>query len=282
MELQQQILRIIDAKIAANQLVLPSMPDIFLKVKQIVDDPNSNINNIANVITRDPSLTARILKVSNNSLYRANREITNLQQAVSRLGMQLTKTLVTSHAITQMFNQPKGKLKPFFSQLQHHSTNVSAHAYAIAKNFTRINPDDALLAGLVHNIGYLPLAKCTETFPEVENNPSLLIEIMGNVHTTVGRMVLNSWGFPKHIIEASVQYVDQFRAGSAVADLTDIVIISGLNTYRNTDHPCTLPDWSLYPAFQKIGINTRDELAKLDNINADIESARIMLGIPQL
>ncbi len=280
MDLQQQILEKIEAKIARNQLVLPSMPDIFLKVKKIVDDPNSNINNIATIITRDPSLTARILKVSNNSLYRANNEITNLQQAISRLGMQLTKTLVTSHAITQMFNQPKGRLKPFFEQLQYHSTNVSAHAFAIAKNFTRVNPDDALLSGLVHNIGYLPMAKCTESFPEVEKDPSLLIEVMGNVHTKVGEMVLNSWGFPKHIIEASIHYVDQFRTGLATVDLTDVIIIAGLNTYRGTDHPCTLPDWSQYPAFQKIGIKSRDDLVKLDNINSDIENARIMLGMP--
>jgi HD-like signal output (HDOD) protein len=279
MDLQQQILQKIEDKIASNQLVLPSMPDIFLQVKKIVDDPNSNTNNIATIITRDPALTARLLKVSNNALYRANHEITNLQQAVSRLGMQLTKTLVTSHAITQMFNQPRGRLKPFFEQLQLHSTNVSAHAFAIAKNFTRIKPDDALLAGLVHNIGYLPMAKCTESFPEVEQDPSLLIEVMGNVHTKVGEMVLNSWGFPKHIIEASIQYVNQFRKGPATVDLTDVIIIASLDTYRGTDHPCTLPDWSQYPAFQKIGINTHDDLVKLDNIHTDIENARIMLGM---
>lgn len=279
MDLQEKILQKIEEKIATNQLVLPSMPDIFLKVKQIVDDPNANINNISTVITRDPSLTARLIKVSNNSLYRANHEITNLQQAISRLGLQLTKTLVTSHAITQMFNQPGGKLRPFFIQLQQHSSNVSAHAFAIAKNFTSLSPDDALLAGLVHNIGYLPMAKCTESFPEIEENPGLLIEVMANVHTRVGERVLNSWGFPKHIVQASVQYINQFRSGSPQVDLTDIVIIAGLNTYRGTDHPCTLPDWSLYPAFKKIGINSRDKLSRLDDIQDDIENARIMLGL---
>ena len=279
LDLEEKILHTLTEKIKANQMVLPSMPDVFLQVKKSVDDPSSNMSIIANAITRDPSLTARILKVSNNALYRGNNEITNVQLAVSRMGLQLIKTLVTSHAITQMFNQPKGILKAFFSQLQHHSTEVSAHAYAIAKNYSKLNPEDALLAGLVHNIGYLPMAKCIETFPEIENDTSLLVEIMGKVHTQVGKMILESWSFPRHIIDASVHYVDQFRTGPSTLDLTDIVIIAGLNTYRGTDHPCTLPDWSKYPAFHKIGINTRDDIDNLDMINPDIENARAMLGI---
>ena len=279
MELEEKILQTLTDKIKANQLVLPSMPDVFFQVKKIVDDPSSNISNIATVITRDPSLTARILKVANNALYRGNHEITNLQLAVSRMGLQLIKTLVTSHAITQMFNQPKGALKPFFSQLQNHSTEVSAHAYAIAKNYSKLDPDDALLAGLVHNIGYLPMAKCIESFPEIESDPGLLIEIMGKVHTQVGKMILESWSFPKNIIEASIHYIEQFRTGPVNVDLTDVVIIAGLNTYRGTDHPCTLPDWSQYPAFKKIGISSREKLEILDQINPDIESARSMLGI---
>jgi HD-like signal output (HDOD) protein len=92
-------------------------------------------------------------------------------------------------------------------------------------------------------------------------------------------MILDSWSFPQHIIDASINYIDQFRKGSTSVDLTDIVIIAGLNTYRNTDHPCTLPDWSQYPAFQKIGIRTQDELTKLDELEAEINSARVMLGI---
>ncbi len=277
MDLEEKILQDLEQKIKANQLVLPSMPDVFLQVKKIVDDPSSNVDNIAKVITRDPSLTARILKVANNALYRGNHEITNLQLAVSRMGLKLIKTLVTSHAITQMFNHPKGALKPFFARLQNHSIEVSAHAYAIAKNYSKLNPDDALIAGLVHNIGYLPMAN--ESFPEIESDPDLLIEIMSKVHTQVGKMILESWSFPKNVIDASVHYIEQFRTGTATLDLTDIVIIAGLNAYRGTDHPCTLPDWSQYPAFKKIGINSREDLDNLDQINPDIESARSMLGI---
>lgn len=280
MDLEEKILQKLETRIETNQLVLPSMPDVFLQVKKIVDDPSSNIGNVAKIITRDPSLTARILKVANNSMYRGNDEITSLQLAISRMGLQLIKTLVTSHAITQMFNQPKGALKPFFTKLQAHSSEVSAHAYAIAKHYSKINPDEALLAGLVHNIGYLPMAKCVESFPEVEKEPNLLIEVMGNVHTKVGEMILKSWSFPQQIIDASMYYMEQFRKGSATIDLTDIVIIAGLNAYRGTDHPCTLPDWSQYPAFQKIGINTREQLEMLDEIEDEINNARLMLGIP--
>lgn len=233
MALEQKVLQMLENKIKTNQLVLPSMPDVFLQVKSIIDDPRSNIDNIAKVIIRDPSLTARILKVANSALHRGGNEIDNIQLAVSRMGLQLIKTLATSHAITQMFNQStKGALKPFFNELHKHSTEVSAHAYAIALRYTKINPDEALLAGLVHNIGYLPMSRCIESFPEIEEDPQLLIEVMGKVHTHVGEIILKSWAFPQRIIDASLQYVDQFRSGTAEVDLTDIVIIAGLNAYR--------------------------------------------------
>jgi len=279
MDLEQKILQKLETKIKTNQLVLPSMPDIFLQVKKIVDNPSSNIHNIAKIIIRDPSLTARILKVANNALYRGDHEVTNLQYAVSRMGLQLIKTLVTSHAITQMFNQPRGRLKPFFDKLQKHSIEVSAHAYAIAINYSKLNPDDALLAGLVHNIGYLPMARCIESFPEIQKEPELLIEVMGKVHAQVGEMILTSWLFPRNIIDAAIQYEHLFRPGTPQLDLTDIVIIAGLNAYRGTDHPCTLADWSRYPAFRKIGIKSRDDLDKLDELESDLNSARTMLGV---
>ncbi len=278
-EAENHILTLLQQQIRTNQLVLPSLPDVFLQVKQTVEDPAADMGKIARIITRDPSLTARILKVANNALYRSDREITNLQQAISRMGLQLIRTLVTSHAITQMFNQPKGIFKSFFLQLQQHSLEVSAHAYAIAKKYTRINPDDALLAGLVHNIGYLPVAKCIETLPMGNKTPEQLVEIMAKIHPQVGKMVLQSWGFPQQVINAAEQYVDQFRQGNSNVDLTDIVIIAGLNTFRGSDHPCTLPDWSCYPAFRKIGIRQREDINKLDEINAEINNARIMLGL---
>lgn len=279
MDLEQKVLQTLEKKIKSDQLVLPSMPDVFLQVKATIDDPSSNIDDIAKIVVRDPSLAARIVKVANNALYRGGNEINNLQLAVSRMGLQLIKTLVTSHAITQMFNQPKGSLKPFISRLYKHSAEVSAHAYAIASHYSKVNPDDALLAGLVHNIGYLPMARCVESLPEVKEDPERIVKAMDSMHTRVGEMILNSWSFPENIVDASINYVDQFREGTANIDLTDILIIAGLNPYRGTDHPCTLSDWSQYPAFQKIGIKSQKDLEKLDELEPKIVSARAMLGI---
>ena len=67
----------------------------------------------------------------------------------------------------------------------------------LLKIIPRIDPEDALLAGLVHNIGYLPMAKSLDTIPEIANKPDLLIEVMGKLHTQVGEMVLKSWSFPR-------------------------------------------------------------------------------------
>lgn len=279
MKTNNSILDLINTQIAANKVILPSPPDILIKIKQAINTPDSDINNIAKIISYDPALSARLIKVSNAALYRGNQEISAVNNAIMRLGIKLTHTLVTSHAITQMFIQPDKQLQQFYQHLQQQSIDISAHAYAIAKNYSRISPDSALLAGLIHNIGYLPLAGViNQLIPEQEDlNIDYIIDKLGDSHINVGKSVLKSWAFPQEIIDAYCNYTNHNRTGSDDIDLTDILLVASLNIHRNTEHPCTLSDWSDYPALKKMGIDSNDKLEKLDELESDIEKVKEIL-----
>ena len=278
MELEKKLLEQLQLKLDKNQLVLPSMPDIMIKVKKIIDDPDSSLEDLCRAISQDPSLAARILKVSNNALYKGHQEISNLQMAVSRLGLNLVKTLVTSHVLTQMFSQPSGILKPYFSDMQSQSANIAANAYVICKTYSKLHPDDALLSGLVVNIGFLPMGKCVETFPETKKDPTSLLRAMNAVSPEVTKRILENWHFPKHIIDAAIHSRKPERNGGAELDLTDILCIARLNIYRGSNHKYAQLDWSKFPAFQKIGIKSAEDINKLDEISEEIASAKEMLG----
>lgn len=278
MDIGQEIIDRVEAKIKSNQLVLPSLPEIMLQIRTVVGNPKASLASIAKIINTDPSVAARIFKVANSVVYRRDRDISNLTQAVTRLGVNLVRTLVDSHAITQMFGAPSGPLKPFYIDLYIHSLQVAAHAYALAKNYTQVDPELALMAGLVHDIGFLPMSRCADSFPELKNQPEQLIQLMNRLHTQVGEMVLRSWRFPEEIIQASRDHENLDRTDSHKADLTDVIIAANIIIHRNTQHPHAKLDWTALPAFRKLGFMRNEDLERLSELQADIEHAMYMLG----
>ena len=86
-----------------DELVLPTLPEVALRVREAAEDPDVSIPTLAKVIGNDTALTARIIKVVNSPLLRTNREINDLQMAISRLGINYTSNLATGLAMEQMF-----------------------------------------------------------------------------------------------------------------------------------------------------------------------------------
>ena len=98
-KVQQELIQAIDN----DDLVLPTLPEVALKVREAAEDPNIGTPQLSKVIGNDAALTARIIKVVNSPLLRTSKEITDIQMAVSRLGINYTCNLATGLAMEQMF-----------------------------------------------------------------------------------------------------------------------------------------------------------------------------------
>src|SRR5690606_8892436 len=187
---------------------------------------------------------------------RTNREINDLQTAISRLGINYTCNLATGLAMEQMFQATTDVIDRKMREVWNKSTEIAAISHVLCRNFTRLPPDQATLAGLVHQIGVLPILTYAEEHGALLSDSISLNHVIDRIHPIVGERILRTWDFPEPIAAVPGHYSD-FERDSARVDYVDIVQVATLQSYLGTTHPHTQMDWSHVRAFDKLGLNPR-------------------------
>lgn len=239
-----------------NRLVLPSLPEIAVKVRKIVDNPDASAKQLADVISQDAAIAAKLIQLANSPLLRGSKQIDSLNLAIARMGNSMVKNCVQSLIVKQLFTPSSKAAKKMFQVFMEHSAEVAALSFTLAK-FAKVKPDEALLAGLVHDIGALPIIKRAEQIPDLLNDELLLTTIIEELHTRFGKELLTRWDFPPEIIKAVFEHENLTR-NSPQADLTDVIMVANLQSYVDKQHPHSLIDWATVPAFAKLGLATDD------------------------
>ncbi len=149
------VIRRLSQEVATGDVRLPSLPGIAVRVQQVLDDPRAPRTRVAQVIGADAALAARILRLANSAfLNPSGQPITDLRHALTRLGNQLTRCTAVSFSLQQMeFGAGQADIQPRIRELWRQGTLVAAIAYALARETRAAIPDEALMAGLMHNIG---------------------------------------------------------------------------------------------------------------------------------
>ncbi|MDP2245376.1 HDOD domain-containing protein [Pseudomonas sp.] len=271
-KVQQELIKAIDN----DDLVLPTLPEVALKVREAAEDPDIGIPQISKVIGNDAALTARIIKVVNSPLLRTNKEITDLQMAVSRLGINYTCNLATGLAMEQMFQATSDIVDRKMREVWNKSTEIAGICHVLCKHYTRLMPDQATLAGLVHQIGVLPILTYAEDHNELLSDSISLNHVIEQIHPMIGDKILRAWDFPELIAMVPSQHLD-FTRDSAKVDYVDIVQVAILQSYLGSQHPYTEMDWSQIPAFRKLGLDPHQNLNDNEDLSAAMEAAMGML-----
>ena len=271
-KVQQELIKAIDN----DDLVLPTLPEVALKVREAAENPDIGIPQISKVIGNDAALTARIIKVVNSPLLRTNKEITDLQMAVSRLGINYTCNLATGLAMEQMFQATSDVVDRKMREVWNKSTEIAGICHVLCKHYTRLLPDQATLAGLVHQIGVLPILTYAEDHSELLADSISLNHVIEQIHPIIGDKILRTWDFPELIAMVPSQYLD-FTRDSAKVDYVDIVQVATLQSYIGSEHPYTKLDWSQIPAFAKLGLDPNQNLNEDEDLSAAMEAAMSML-----
>ena len=271
-KVQRELIQAIDS----DELVLPTLPEVALKVREAAEDPNISIPQLSKVIGNDAALTARIIKVVNSPLLRTSKVITDLQMAVGRLGINYTCNLATGLAMEQMFQATSDVVDRKMREVWNKSTEIAGICHVLCKHYTRLLPDQATLAGLVHQIGVLPILTYAEDHNELLADSISLNHVIEQIHPIIGDKILRSWDFPEQIAMVPSQYLD-FTRDSAKVDYVDIVQVATLQSYLGTEHPFTQLDWSKIPAFAKLGLDPSQNLNDDEDLSAAMEAAMSML-----
>lgn len=260
-----------------DRLVLPTLPEVALKVRDALEDENASVGQIAGVVAMDAALSARLIQVVNSPLLRASKQIDSLDAAITRMGLNMTRNMVTSMVMEQMFQATSDVTDRRLREVWEHSTQVAAISHALAGQYTRLQPDQALLAGLLHDIGTLPILSRAEDTPELLDDEAMLDRIVERAHRRVGEAILKHWGFSDDLVAVAALHEDLQRNSPSV-DYVDIVTVANLQSYLGTDHPLTGLDWSNVPAFAKLGIDAEVNVIEIDEISNDVEAVKNALS----
>ncbi|MDH4187687.1 MAG: HDOD domain-containing protein [Nitrospira sp.] len=264
-------------EIKSNQLKLPILPEVALRVREAVDDVNAAAAKITKAVSSDASIAARLLQVANSPLYRGSNAISNLQSAIARLGPPLVRNLVTSLILKQLFETKSSVLKDRMKKLWEHSTHVAAISHVLAKKLTSLKPDEAMLAGLIHDIGALPILVKAEKEPELIQNPAALEELISKLHASVGRVILEAWKFPPEIVAVAAEHENLARI-SDHTDYTDIVTVANLHSYLGTSHAHARVKYVEVPAFTKLGLTPETSVTTLEEAASEMKEVRTLLA----
>lgn len=271
-KVQQELIQAIEN----DELVLPTLPEVALKVREAAEDPNVGIADLAKVIGNDAALTARIIKVVNSPLLRTSKEITDLHMAVGRLGINYTANLATGLAMEQMFQATSDVVDKKMREVWNKSTEIAGICHVLCKHYTRLLPDQATLAGLVSQIGILPILTYAEDHSELLADSISLNHVIEAIHPIIGDKILRTWDFPEPIACVPSQFLN-FQRNSAKADYVDIVQVAMLQSYLGSEHPYTKLDWSTIPAFAKLGLDPNVDMKEDEDLSDAMEAAMSML-----
>lgn len=259
-----------------DELVLPTLPEVALRVREAAEDPNISIPALSKVIGNDAALTARLIKVVNSPLLRTNKEITDLNMAISRLGINYTANLATGLAMEQMFQATSDVIDSKMRDVWNRSTEIAGICHVLCRHFTRLQPDQATLAGLVHQIGILPILTYAEASEALLKDSISLNHIIDRIHPVLGERILRAWDFPEQISAIPANYLDFGRQSKSV-DYIDIVQVATLQSYADSDHPLSQVDWTQVAAFAQLGLDVQARLNDDEDLSAAMEAATLML-----
>lgn len=269
----------IEQKFATNQIILPTIPESLVRIRKAISDPDTPATELARMLGADPTLAAKILKVANSALFqRQGKTIENLQHAVTRLGNQLLQTLTINHALVQIFARPNGLEGKWLNMIQNHSIHVAAQAYALAKHYGKVNPDDALLAGLLHNIGCLPLLQACDNLPDINDSEDPHWLAIRELQGEIGAQLLEKWNFPQAIVSVARFHDNLKRNTAPLADIVDIIIVAQLTVPRVPEPLQYHVEATLLPAFAKLGLYTPGALEENQQFKLDFVKAYELLA----
>lgn len=221
--------------LSQNRLVLPAFPQAALRAREVASSDDASAISVAREIAKDPALSARILKVANSSLFGFSFNTGSLQHAISRVGLEHTKTLVTNFALMQLMNPPKGAYGDLIRHIREHSVEVAAMGYVICEKGKALNANKALLGGMLHDVGYLPLIQFAKSEPEhVLADPGFLPSLK-DLHGQAGNLLLMYWQFSPELVEVVTSHESLECDRSDEVSIREVVALANAWVNGETD-----------------------------------------------
>ena len=265
-------------QMSSREIELPPFPDVYTRILSALNDPELSVTHLARMVTAAPDLCVRILLLANSALYnRAGVKIVDVTVAVSRLGVSAVRNATVSVATREMFDCPRSS--PIWGKLEGlrtMSVRTAAYTCALAEREGMLDVrDDAMLTGLLHNVGHFYIITKSRQFPEFAEEVSMEQWMPG-----IGCALIENWGFPDQIARAVDLQNDPDATHFGPANLVDI--LKAAKTFvrlEDADEPEAMVeeiDWQHSPDLQKLDVR-RDNI--LDVYHGFAEEVQLFTSI---
>ncbi len=255
-----------------NQLLLPSLPDVAIRVGQAIDHELADARRVARVIENDPVIAAKLIKVANSARYAGLHTVGTLTEAVTRIGLGATHSLVITFALRELFRCHAPLLYESMRDLWERARRVAVIAQVLARLCGGLDPDGALLGGLVHNIGAVAAISYASDFPELHKDPAALAGAVERIRGPLSALILSHWDFPPELVE-SLAEDPALRNHEGRYDLGDVVSVARLEADRHQDD-----DPPISPAYDKLGLDREQIAHALDEADTELEEMLSLLN----
>ncbi len=222
------LVRLLGADVNSGSLQLPSFPEVALRVQRVLSNDDVNIDDVVRVIAAEPALALRIMQIANSAaLNPGGRQVTELRTAVNRLGFNLVRGAAVVFIVEQLrAAENLRSVKRELHVLWERSVTVAALGFVIARRFTQVNPDTALLTGLLHAVGKIYILARAADHPAVRADQAAYGRIERNWHAGIARTLLDGWQVPYEIVHAVQEYEDLDREGRGPITLTEVLCVA--------------------------------------------------------
>jgi len=184
------------------------------------------------------------------------KPISNCLNAINRLGLKTTRNLVIAFSLKNLIKSENPLIKKLIQYHWLQSIKVSSISHTLAQLTQKVDPDEALLAGLLHNIGVLPILTFADSLPERTFQPADIDLCIYEIHGQIGSFILEKWEFPDNLKLIPLQSTNWFTSTNEDLNLTDIVILAKYHNLLASPGNTELPLINTLPAFQKLEYQT--------------------------
>ena len=275
-----EFVRSLATELSGGRVELPSYPDVAIRVRQVLTDADVTNERIARVIASDAGLATRMLIMANSAaLSRGGRPLTDLKLAVTRIGHDNVRSAALAYALAQI--RAAGALEHIradLARLWSASTLVAALARVIAVHTRACNPDEAMLAGLLHNVGSVYILARADRHSALFASPELRAELMCQWQANVGKAIAQNWSLPERVCDAigDQDVVERIDAGPRdIIDVLGVAVRTSAFYGRDTRFETLMAG---QPAFLRLGLDTAAWGRILEASAEEIAGLRSALG----
>jgi HD-like signal output (HDOD) protein len=265
-------------ELSVGRVDLPSFPDAAARVQQILSDEAVTGERIARVVSSDAGLAARILTMANSTLlHRGGARVTDLKLAVTRIGHENIRTAALAYATAQLRRAAElSHIRTKLDDCWRQGVRVAALAHAMAKESKRVRTDEAMLAGLLHNIGKIYIIARTprEQIDSLSDDGAEL----RSWHPSIGQALIENWKLGDDLGAAVAGQYELERTHSGPPDLQDLLIVAVNVATQMANNSADDSALAKMPAAAALGLNDSALIRIMLESQTDVEMLEAALG----